>query len=94
MAPIGDGEGKPPLCKGRWIAKQDGGIVRKGVAMCGMLDGRRTWFSKASEAESVLDGSYTVIIPHADEKVKGLVSYRAMFLHIRVLKIFAFCCII
>ena len=33
-------EGKPPLCKGRWIAKQDGGIVRKGVAMCGMVSGR------------------------------------------------------
>ena len=27
----GDGDGKPPLCKGRWIAKQDGGIVRKGL---------------------------------------------------------------
>ena len=24
-------EGKPPLCKGRWIAKQDGGIVRKAL---------------------------------------------------------------
>ena len=32
-------EGKPPLCKGRWIAKQDGGIVRKGVAAWGMVAG-------------------------------------------------------
>ena len=31
---------KPPLCKGRWIAKQDGGIVRKGVAAWGMMGGR------------------------------------------------------
>ena len=32
--------GKPPLCKGRWIAEQDGGIVRKCVATWGMLGGR------------------------------------------------------
>ena len=32
--------GEPPLCKGRWIAKQDGGIVRKGVAAWRMLNGR------------------------------------------------------
>ena len=30
----------PPLCKGRWIAKQDGWIVRKGVAAWGMVSGR------------------------------------------------------
>ena len=33
-------EGEPPLCKGRWIAEQDGGIVRKGVAAWGMVGER------------------------------------------------------
>ena len=35
----------PPLCKGRWIAKQDGGIVRKGTAAWGIVGGRSTWGS-------------------------------------------------